>query len=146
MITDMMIQNNSTTFWVISIDSTRRKIYQVFVILLLQRTSHTSPKQRLKTGDDVVNVYINQEKKLAFVEMRSVEEASNAMALDGIIFEDLSVTDITCVALNGIKMGDKTLTDRRANHGQTQSKAGECTVTCTTTNCAAEMSNVFSAR
>ncbi|GKE12850.1 splicing factor U2af large subunit B-like protein isoform X3 [Tanacetum coccineum] len=59
------------------------------------------------------------------------------------VYQDLSVTDITCVALNGIKMGDKTLTDRRANHGQTQSKAGECTVTCTTTNCAAEMSNVF---
>lgn len=38
-------------------------------------------------GDAVVNVYINHEKKFAFVEMRSVEEASNAMALDGIIFE-----------------------------------------------------------
>lgn len=34
-----------------------------------------------------MNVYINQEKKFAFVEMRTVEEASNAMALDGIIFE-----------------------------------------------------------
>lgn len=32
-------------------------------------------------------MYINQEKKFAFVEMRTVEEASNAMALDGIIFE-----------------------------------------------------------
>lgn len=40
-------------------------------------------------GDAVVNVYINHEKKFAFVEMRSVEEASNAMALDGIIFEVL---------------------------------------------------------
>ena len=38
-------------------------------------------------GDAVVNVYINHEKKFAFVEMRSVEEASNGMALDGIIFE-----------------------------------------------------------
>lgn len=38
-------------------------------------------------GDAVVNVYINHEKKFAFVEMRTVEEASNAMALDGIIFE-----------------------------------------------------------
>ncbi|KAJ8528239.1 hypothetical protein K7X08_021931 [Anisodus acutangulus] len=38
-------------------------------------------------GDAVVNVYINHEKKFAFVEMRSVEEVSNAMALDGIIFE-----------------------------------------------------------
>ncbi|CDP02820.1 unnamed protein product [Coffea canephora] len=170
-------------------------------------------------GDAVVNVYINHEKKFAFVEMRSVEEASNAMALDGIIFEgapvkvrrpsdynpslaatlgpsqpnpnlnlaavgltpgsagglegpdrifvgglpyyftegqirellesfgplrgfdlvkdretgnskgyafcvyqDLSVTDIACAALNGIKMGDKTLTVRRANQGVTQPK------------------------
>ncbi|XP_073305289.1 splicing factor U2af large subunit B-like isoform X2 [Primulina huaijiensis] len=170
-------------------------------------------------GDAVVNVYINYEKKFAFVEMRSVEEASNAMALDGIIFEgaplkvrrssdynpsmaatlgpsqpnpnlnlaavglipgsagglegpdrvfvgglpyyftesqirellesfgplrgfdlvkdretgnskgyafcvyqDLSVTDIACAALNGIKMGDKTLTVRRANQGTTQLK------------------------
>lgn len=168
-------------------------------------------------GDAVVNVYINHEKKFAFVEMRSVEEASNAMALDGIIFEgtpvkvrrptdynpslaaalgpsqpnpnlnlgavgltpgsagglegpdrifvgglpyyltetqirellesfgplrgfdlvkdretgnskgyafcvyqDLSVTDIACAALNGIKMGDKTLTVRRANQGTIQ--------------------------
>ncbi|XP_034933161.1 splicing factor U2af large subunit A isoform X3 [Populus alba] len=170
-------------------------------------------------GDAVVNVYINHEKKFAFVEMRSVEEASNAMALDGIIFEgapvkvrrpsdynpslaatlgpsqpnpnlnlaavgltpgsagglegpdrifvgglpyyfteaqirellesfgalrgfdlvkdretgnskgyafcvyqDLSVTDIACAALNGIKMGDKTLTVRRANQGTNQPK------------------------
>ncbi|RWR72346.1 RNA recognition motif domain-containing protein [Cinnamomum micranthum f. kanehirae] len=170
-------------------------------------------------GDAVVNVYINHEKKFAFVEMRSVEEASNAIALDGIIFEgapvkvrrpsdynpslaaalgpsqpnpslnlaavgltpgsagglegpdrifvgglpyyftepqvrelleafgplkgfdlvrdretgnskgyafcvyqDLAVTDIACAALNGIKMGDKTLTVRRANQGTTQPK------------------------
>ncbi|XP_061375535.1 splicing factor U2af large subunit B-like isoform X2 [Gastrolobium bilobum] len=43
------------------------------------------------TGDSVVNVYINHEKKFAFVEMRTVEEASNAMALDGIIFEGVAV-------------------------------------------------------
>ncbi|CAI0420108.1 unnamed protein product [Linum tenue] len=168
-------------------------------------------------GDAVVNVYINHEKKFAFVEMRSVEEASNAMALDGIIFEgapvkvrrpsdynpslaaalgpsqpsanlnlaavglnpgssgglegpdrvfvgglpyyftepqirellesfgalrgfdlvrdretgnskgyafcvyqDVAVTDVACAALNGIKMGDKTLTVRRANQGSSQ--------------------------
>ncbi|CAN8276429.1 unnamed protein product [Cochlearia groenlandica] len=170
-------------------------------------------------GDAVVNVYINHEKKFAFVEMRSVEEASNAMSLDGIIFEgapvkvrrpsdynpslaatlgpsqpipnlnlaavgltpgasgvlegpdrifvgglpyyfteaqvrellesfgalkgfdlvkdretgnskgyafcvfqDISVTDIACAALNGIKMGDKTLTVRRATQGTMQTK------------------------
>jgi splicing factor U2AF subunit len=44
-------------------------------------------------GDAVVNVYINQEKKFAFVEMRTVEEASNAMALDGIIFEVIHRTN-----------------------------------------------------
>ncbi|KAA8515277.1 hypothetical protein F0562_018493 [Nyssa sinensis] len=42
-------------------------------------------------GDAVVNVYINHEKKFAFVEMRTVEEASNAMALDGIVFEGVNV-------------------------------------------------------
>ncbi|KAL1289223.1 hypothetical protein HN51_057814 [Arachis hypogaea] len=42
-------------------------------------------------GDSVVNVYINHEKKFAFVEMRTVEEASNAMALDGIIFQGVAV-------------------------------------------------------
>nr|XP_024400964.1 splicing factor U2af large subunit B-like isoform X4 [Physcomitrium patens] len=42
-------------------------------------------------GDAVVNVYINQEKRFAFVEMRTVEEASNAMALDGIVYEGVSV-------------------------------------------------------
>lgn len=42
-------------------------------------------------GPCVVNVYINQEKKFAFVEMRTVEEASNAMALDGIMFEGVTV-------------------------------------------------------
>ncbi|KAK6121720.1 hypothetical protein DH2020_044530 [Rehmannia glutinosa] len=170
-------------------------------------------------GDAVVNVYINYEKKFAFVEMRSVEEASNAMALDGIILEgapvkvrrpsdynpslaatlgpsqpnpnlnlgavglspgsagglegpdrlfvgglpyyfteaqirellesfgplrgfdlvkdretgnskgyafcvyqDLSVTDDACRNLNGIPLGDKTLTVRRANQGTTQPK------------------------
>lgn len=42
-------------------------------------------------GQCVVNVYINQEKKFAFVELRTVEEASNAMALDGIMFEGVTV-------------------------------------------------------
>ena len=45
-------------------------------------------------GDDgapVVNVYINQEKKFSFVEFRSVEEASNALALDGVIIDGVQV-------------------------------------------------------
>nr|VDC73707.1 unnamed protein product [Brassica rapa] len=172
-------------------------------------------------GDAVVNVYIKHEKKFAFGEMRFVEEASNAISLNEIIFElnrtqtkprrtsdynpslaaslspshpsphlnlaavgltpgasgglegpdrifvgglpyyftelqvrellesfgalkgfdlvkdretgnskgyafcvyqDVAVTDIACAALNGIKMGDKTLTVRRANQGTMQPK------------------------
>jgi splicing factor U2AF subunit len=42
-------------------------------------------------GDCVVNVYINQEKKFAFVELRTVEETSNAMALDGVNFDGVAV-------------------------------------------------------
>ncbi|QDZ19886.1 large subunit of U2 snRNP auxiliary factor [Chloropicon primus] len=38
-------------------------------------------------GSPVVNVYFNMEKKFSFVEFRTVEECSNAMALDGIYFE-----------------------------------------------------------
>uniref|UniRef100_A0A0C9RMP9 Splicing factor U2af large subunit n=1 Tax=Wollemia nobilis TaxID=56998 RepID=A0A0C9RMP9_9CONI len=176
-------------------------------------------------GDAVVNVYINHEKKFAFVEMRTVEEASNAMALDGIMFEgvpvrvrrpsdynpslaaalgpsqpsphlnlaavgltpgaagvadgpdrvfvgglpyyltetqirellesfgplrgfdlvkdrdtgnskgygfcvyqDPAVTDIACAALNGLKMGDKTLTVRRATASSTQPKPDQANV------------------
>jgi splicing factor U2AF 65 kDa subunit len=39
----------------------------------------------------VLNVYINHEKKFAFVEMGSVEEVSYVMALDGIMFEGAPV-------------------------------------------------------
>jgi len=42
-------------------------------------------------GNAVVNVYINKDKNFAFVEFRTVEETSNAMALDGIMFEGVSV-------------------------------------------------------
>ncbi|KFM28314.1 Splicing factor U2af large subunit A [Auxenochlorella protothecoides] len=41
-------------------------------------------------GSCVVNVYINFEKKFAFVELRTVEETSNAMALDGIMYEGVT--------------------------------------------------------
>ena len=42
-------------------------------------------------GDPVLNVYMNQEKKFAFVEFRSVEECSNAMGLDGVLMEGVSL-------------------------------------------------------
>lgn len=55
---------------------------------LLQACRSTKP---YTAGPCVVNVYINYEKKFAFVEFRTVEETSNAMALDGIMFEGVSV-------------------------------------------------------
>jgi splicing factor U2AF subunit len=42
-------------------------------------------------GPCVVNVYINAEKKFAFVELRTVEECSNATSLDGVMFEGVAV-------------------------------------------------------
>lgn len=46
-------------------------------------------------------------KKFAFVEMRSVEEASNAMALDGIIFEVYFLPSLfTIVLLFLVRMWD----------------------------------------
>ena len=33
----------------------------------------------------VLSVYINREKQFAFIEFRTAEEASNAMALDGVV-------------------------------------------------------------
>lgn len=56
-------------------------VFQTFYLIVVQNLIFSL------AGDAVVNVYINHEKKFAFVEMRTVEEASNAMALDGIIFE-----------------------------------------------------------
>lgn len=44
-----------------------------------------------RLGIAVVNVYINREKNFAFVEFRTVEETSNAMALDGVMFEGVSL-------------------------------------------------------
>jgi splicing factor U2AF subunit len=44
-----------------------------------------------QTGSPVLNVYINHEKRFSFVEFRTVEETSNAMALDGILFEGSNV-------------------------------------------------------
>ena len=42
-------------------------------------------------GDPVLNVYMNQEKKFAFVEFRTVEECSNAMGLDGVMMEGVGL-------------------------------------------------------
>ena len=49
-------------------------------------------------------------------------ETGNSKGYAFCVYQDLSVTDIACAALNGIKMGDKTLTVRRANQGTTQPK------------------------
>ncbi|KDD76120.1 hypothetical protein H632_c347p0, partial [Helicosporidium sp. ATCC 50920] len=42
-------------------------------------------------GSCVLNNYVNYEKRFAFIELRTVEETSNAMALDGIMFEGVAV-------------------------------------------------------
>lgn len=49
-------------------------------------------------------------------------ETGNSKGYAFCVYQDVSVTDIACAALNGIKMGDKTLTVRRANQGTTQPK------------------------
>lgn len=49
-------------------------------------------------------------------------ETGNSKGYAFCIYQDLSVTDIACAALNGIKMGDKTLTVRRTNQGAAQPK------------------------
>jgi splicing factor U2AF subunit len=36
------------------------------------------------TGQPVIGCYMNPDKRFAFVEFRNVEEASNAMAFDGV--------------------------------------------------------------
>ncbi len=41
--------------------------------------------------EPVLNVYMNHEKKFAFVEFRTVEETSNAIALDGVVFDGVSL-------------------------------------------------------
>lgn len=50
------------------------------------------------------------------------KETGNSKGYAFCIFQDLSVTDIACAALNGLKIGNKILMVRRANEGQTQSK------------------------
>jgi len=47
-------------------------------------------------------------------------EIGNSKGYAFCVYQDLNVTDIACAALNGIKMGDKTLTVRRANQGASQ--------------------------
>jgi len=49
-------------------------------------------------------------------------ETGNSKGYAFCVYQDLSVTDVVCQALNGIKMGDKTLTVRRANQGAQQPK------------------------
>lgn len=40
-------------------------------------------------GSSIASCKISSDKTYAFLEMRSVEEASNAMAFDGIVFKDV---------------------------------------------------------
>ncbi|XP_076895624.1 splicing factor U2af large subunit A-like [Bidens hawaiensis] len=45
-------------------------------------------------------------------------ETGNSNGYGLCVYQDSFVTDIACAALNGLKMGDKTLIVRRANQGQ----------------------------
>ncbi|CAH2051322.1 unnamed protein product [Thlaspi arvense] len=47
-------------------------------------------------------------------------ETGNSKGYAFCAYQDPAVTDVACAALNGISMGDKTLTVRRANQGTTQ--------------------------
>jgi splicing factor U2AF 65 kDa subunit len=47
-------------------------------------------------------------------------ETGNSKGHAFCIYQDVNVTDIAYATLNGIKMGDKTLTIRRANQGASQ--------------------------
>ena len=49
-------------------------------------------------------------------------ETGNSKGYAFCVYQDFSVTDFACAALDGIKMGSKTLTVRRANQGTTQPK------------------------
>lgn len=44
-------------------------------------------------------------------------ETGNSKGYAFCVYQDLAVTDIACAALNGIQLGDRTLTVRRANQG-----------------------------
>lgn len=45
-------------------------------------------------------------------------ETGNSKGYAFCVYQDSSVTDISCAFLNGLKLGDKTLTVRRANQAQ----------------------------
>ncbi|KAK8938517.1 Splicing factor U2af large subunit A [Platanthera zijinensis] len=47
-------------------------------------------------------------------------ETGNSKGYAFCVYQDFVVTNIACASLNGIKMGDKTLTVRRANQGVSQ--------------------------
>lgn len=49
-------------------------------------------------------------------------ETGNSKGYAFCVYQDVSVTDIACAALNGIKMVDKTHTVMCANQGTTQPK------------------------
>ena len=50
------------------------------------------------------------------------KETGNSKGYAFCVFQDLSVTDIACAALIGLKIGNKILMVRLANEGQTQTK------------------------
>lgn len=55
-------------------------------------------------------------------------ETGNSKGYAFCVYQDPAVTDIACAALNGIKMGDKTLTVRRAIQGAAQPRPEQETI------------------
>ncbi len=54
-------------------------------------SDHHPPPLHLPTGNPIEKVYCNWEKKFAFIEFRSVEETSNSLALDGIMYDGVNI-------------------------------------------------------
>jgi hypothetical protein len=54
------------------------------------RVMDLSPTQ-IHAGNPILTVYHNREKNFAFIEFRTVEETSNAIALDGAVFNGVAV-------------------------------------------------------
>lgn len=63
-------------------ETTEDELRQLLNSLMMKTGALTSP------GSAIISCKITQEKNYAFVEFRSVEETSNAMALDGVAFKD----------------------------------------------------------
>ncbi|VDQ12405.1 unnamed protein product [Trichobilharzia regenti] len=79
-------------------------------------------------GNPIIAVQINMEKNFAFLEFRSVDETTQGLSLDGVLFQNQALKlrrprdysplpDHACAGLNGMQLGDKKLIVQRASVG-----------------------------